>query len=157
MHVLKNERKALSSLPAVPPKLRLNSLEPVQMEASIVDMEPFTKAESYFGDAKLYLNHNKMQEAVPTKFLTSQIKEVRSKPTPSESNAEEFSKLTIGEVPITENHELKNPPYSPVFPYVVWSDEKDKQSSSQDHTPLLSKRMKQSSKVKSNGLSRFQR
>ncbi|KAL0459157.1 UNVERIFIED_CONTAM: hypothetical protein Slati_0542900 [Sesamum latifolium] len=88
-----------------PPKLRLNSLEPIQIEAFIANMGPFTKAESYFADANLYLNYDEMQEAMPLKFSTSQpIKEVRSKPAPSESNAEEFSKLTIDEVPTNENH-----------------------------------------------------
>ncbi|KAL0289890.1 UNVERIFIED_CONTAM: hypothetical protein Sangu_2597900 [Sesamum angustifolium] len=75
------------------------------MEASIADMEPSAKAESYIGDVKLYLNPSRMQEAMHSKFLTSQlIKEAHSKATPSERNAIEFSKLTIGEVPTNENH-----------------------------------------------------
>ncbi|KAL0355782.1 UNVERIFIED_CONTAM: hypothetical protein Sradi_4025100 [Sesamum radiatum] len=113
-------------------------------------MEPFTKAESYVGDVKLYLNPSRMQETMHSKSLTSQLtKEVRSKLTHLESNAKEFSKLTIGQVSINENHKSKNPPYEPVFPYMVRSDEKIKQSSSQDHTPLF-KGIKQSNKVKFN-------
>ncbi|KAL0445926.1 UNVERIFIED_CONTAM: hypothetical protein Slati_1720500 [Sesamum latifolium] len=113
----------------------------------MADMEPFTNGESCFGDANLYINHNKMQEAVPSKFSTSQpIKELRSKPAPSESNTKEFNKLAIGEMPINENRKRKKPPYSPVFPYVARSDRKSKESSSQDCAPL-SKEIK-SSKVK---------
>ncbi|KAL0446100.1 UNVERIFIED_CONTAM: hypothetical protein Slati_1737900 [Sesamum latifolium] len=127
MHVLEDQQKALPTLPTAPPKLRLDSMEPIQMESSIIDMEPFTKTGSYFGDAKLYLNPDEMQEVMHSKFLISQlIKEVHSKATPSESNAEEFSKLTIGEVPTEKNHKSKKPPYSPVFPYVARSDRKSK-------------------------------
>ncbi|KAL0435423.1 UNVERIFIED_CONTAM: hypothetical protein Sradi_0250200 [Sesamum radiatum] len=117
MHVLENKQETLPSLPAFPPKLRLNSFDSVQMEASISDMEPFTKVESYFGDAKLYLNPNEMQEAIHSKLLTSQlIEEVRSKATSSESNAEEFSKLIIDEVPASRNHKSKNLPTPQYFP-----------------------------------------
>ncbi|KAL0427599.1 UNVERIFIED_CONTAM: hypothetical protein Slati_2934700 [Sesamum latifolium] len=124
MHISENEQKAP---PVAPSKLRLDNLAPVLIEVSIADMEPFTKAESYFTDAKLYLSYSEMQETVPSKLWTSQlIKEVRSKLTHSKSNAEDFSKLTIGEVPNNENHKSKKPSYSPVFPHVAWSDEKDK-------------------------------
>ncbi|KAL0325146.1 UNVERIFIED_CONTAM: hypothetical protein Sradi_5083900 [Sesamum radiatum] len=71
MHVLKNEQKALPAPTVVPQKLRLNSFQPIQMEASIADMEPSTKAESYVGDIKVYLNHGGMQEVMHSKFLTS--------------------------------------------------------------------------------------
>ncbi|KAL0423970.1 UNVERIFIED_CONTAM: hypothetical protein Sradi_0931800 [Sesamum radiatum] len=60
MHVSENEQKALSSLSIAPPKLLLDSLEPIQMEASITYMETFTKVESYVGDVKLYLNPDGM-------------------------------------------------------------------------------------------------
>ncbi|KAL0463611.1 UNVERIFIED_CONTAM: hypothetical protein Slati_0248700 [Sesamum latifolium] len=49
---------------------------------------------------------------------------------------------------LNRNYKPKKPPYSPVFPYVARSGEKDKQNSSQDHTHPLSNGIKQSSKVK---------
>ncbi|KAL0403931.1 UNVERIFIED_CONTAM: hypothetical protein Sradi_2033900 [Sesamum radiatum] len=79
MHDLENKQKALPSPPTVPPKLRLNNFEPIQMEVI-----------------------------------------------PSESNADEFNKLTIGEVPTSGNLKPKMPSYSPVFLYVARSGEKDK-------------------------------
>ncbi|KAL0324782.1 UNVERIFIED_CONTAM: hypothetical protein Sradi_5047500 [Sesamum radiatum] len=60
MHILENKQKTLPSPSVMPPKLRLNSFQSVQMEASIADMEPSTKVESYVGDVKLYLNRNGM-------------------------------------------------------------------------------------------------
>ncbi|KAL0445928.1 UNVERIFIED_CONTAM: hypothetical protein Slati_1720700 [Sesamum latifolium] len=130
MHVSEDKQGTLPSVPTASQKFRLDNLEPMQIEDSMADMEPFTNGESCFGDANLYTNHNKMQEAVPSKFLTSQpIKELRSKPAPSESNTKEFNKLAIGEMPINENHKPKKPPYSPVFPYVARSDRKSKESS----------------------------
>ncbi|KAK4406687.1 hypothetical protein Sango_0675200 [Sesamum angolense] len=71
MHVLKTEQKALPFPSKIPPKLRFNSFELVQIEASVVDMEPFTKIESYVCDVKLYVNPGGMQEAMHSKFLTS--------------------------------------------------------------------------------------
>ncbi|KAL0404227.1 UNVERIFIED_CONTAM: hypothetical protein Sradi_2063500 [Sesamum radiatum] len=103
-------------------------------------MDPFNKVESYIDNVKLYLNPKGMQEAMHSNFLTSElIKVVHSKATHSESNAEEFSKLTISEVPTNKNHKSKKPPYSPIFPYVDQSDRKSTQSSSQDHAPSTMK------------------
>ncbi|KAL0345360.1 UNVERIFIED_CONTAM: hypothetical protein Sradi_4367300 [Sesamum radiatum] len=59
MHVSKNKQETLPSILTTSQKLRLDNLEPMQIEASIADMESFTKAELYFGDAKLYLNFDK--------------------------------------------------------------------------------------------------
>ncbi|KAL0349649.1 UNVERIFIED_CONTAM: hypothetical protein Sradi_4114100 [Sesamum radiatum] len=56
MHILKNKQEALPPPPAVPPKLWLNIFGPIELDTSIVDMKPFTKAKSYVGDVKLYLN-----------------------------------------------------------------------------------------------------
>ncbi|KAK4400709.1 hypothetical protein Sango_1177000 [Sesamum angolense] len=63
MHVLKNEQKALSSPLRVPPRLRMNIFEPIQMGISIANVEP-TKAESYIGDVKIYLKLGGMEEAM---------------------------------------------------------------------------------------------
>ncbi|KAL0375766.1 UNVERIFIED_CONTAM: hypothetical protein Scaly_0694200 [Sesamum calycinum] len=144
MHVLKTEQKALPFPSKIPPKLRLNNCELVQIEGSIVDMEPFTKIESYVCDVKLYLNPGGMQEAMHLKFLTSQlIKEVHF----FRKQCRRVHQLTIGEVSTNKNHKSKKPLYSLVFPYVARSNKNSKQSSSQDHAPL-SKGVKQSSKVK---------
>ncbi|KAL0439082.1 UNVERIFIED_CONTAM: hypothetical protein Slati_2391200 [Sesamum latifolium] len=116
MYVLENKQKVLPSPLSVPPKFKLNNFEPIQIEASIADMEPFTKVVSYGGNVKLYLNPGGMQEAMHSKFLTSQlIKEVNSKATPSESNTKEFNKLTIGEVKINDSQGAKAELIEPVI------------------------------------------
>ncbi|KAL0439076.1 UNVERIFIED_CONTAM: hypothetical protein Slati_2390600 [Sesamum latifolium] len=84
------------------------------------DMKPFTEAKSYFADAKLYLNPNNMQEVLLSKFpIAYSSEEVHPEATPIESNNEKFSEATKDEALISGKHEVKKPPYSPVFRYVV--------------------------------------
>ncbi|KAL0290922.1 UNVERIFIED_CONTAM: hypothetical protein Scaly_2654100 [Sesamum calycinum] len=82
------------------------------------DMKPFTKAESYFADTKLYLDLDK-------------------------NNNEMLSKTIKNEAPASGKHEVKKPPYSPVFRYVVRSNGKEKQNQRKDHNPPLFKGRKQ--------------
>ncbi|KAK4403137.1 hypothetical protein Sango_1054400 [Sesamum angolense] len=98
------------------------------MELSIANHKPksavghqnkeLTKDE-YFNE--LAASESMTIKATPVKFPPKERRKVRSKLTPLESNAEEFSKWTINKMPTNKS---KKPPYSPIFPYVARSDEK---------------------------------
>ncbi|KAL0406164.1 UNVERIFIED_CONTAM: hypothetical protein Slati_3930300 [Sesamum latifolium] len=80
------------------------------------DMKPFTEAESYFADAKLYLDPDNMQEVLPSRFSVGySSKEVHPKATPIENNNEKLSETAKDEAPTNRKHEVEKPPYSPVF------------------------------------------
>ncbi|KAL0420211.1 UNVERIFIED_CONTAM: hypothetical protein Slati_3044000 [Sesamum latifolium] len=77
------------------------------------DMKPFTEAESYFADAKLYLDPDNMQEVLPSRFSVGySSEEVYPKATPIENNNEKLSETAKDEAPTNEKHEVKKPPYS---------------------------------------------
>ncbi|KAK4388225.1 hypothetical protein Sango_2429100 [Sesamum angolense] len=62
------------------------------------DMNPFTEAESYFADAKLYLYPDNMQEVLPSKILVGHsFEEVHPELTPIESNNEKLNKAAKNE------------------------------------------------------------
>ncbi|KAL0458500.1 UNVERIFIED_CONTAM: Transposon Tf2-12 polyprotein [Sesamum latifolium] len=97
-------------------------------------MKPFTEAESYFVDVKLYLDPDNMQDVLPSKFsIGYSSEEVHPKPTPIERNNKKFSEATKNEVLTSGKHEVKKPPYSPGFRYVVRSDNKEKKNQPKDH------------------------
>ncbi|KAL0411752.1 UNVERIFIED_CONTAM: hypothetical protein Slati_3764900 [Sesamum latifolium] len=80
------------------------------------DMKPFTEAESYFADAKLYIDPENMQEVLPSRFPVGySSEEVYPKATPIENNNEKLSETAKDEAPTNGKHEPKKPPYSPVF------------------------------------------
>ncbi|KAL0325192.1 UNVERIFIED_CONTAM: hypothetical protein Sradi_5088500 [Sesamum radiatum] len=63
-------------------------------------MKPFTEAESYFADAKLYLDPDNMQEVLPSKILGDHsLEQVHSIAMPKENNNEMLSKATKNEAP----------------------------------------------------------
>ncbi|KAL0359914.1 UNVERIFIED_CONTAM: hypothetical protein Sangu_0840800 [Sesamum angustifolium] len=95
----------------------INNREIVKGDA---DMKPFTEAESYFANAKLYLDPGNMQDVLPSKALFDHsLEEVHPRATPIENNDKMLSKATKNEAPTSEKHEVKKPPYSPVIRYVV--------------------------------------
>ncbi|KAL0361042.1 UNVERIFIED_CONTAM: hypothetical protein Sradi_3788700 [Sesamum radiatum] len=97
------------------------------------DMKPFTEAESYFADAKLYLDPDNMQEVLPSRFpIGYSSKKVHLKATPIEDNNEKLSEMTKDEAPTNGKHEKKNHP--------------------KDHAPLPFKERKQLKEVKVNDL-----
>ncbi|KAL0308761.1 UNVERIFIED_CONTAM: hypothetical protein Sradi_5818400 [Sesamum radiatum] len=113
-------------------------------------MKPFTEAESYFADVKLYIDPDNMQEVLPSKIsIDHSLEEVHHKATPMENNNEKLSEATKDEAPTNAEHEFKKPPYSPVFRYVVQSNNKRKQSQQNDHVPLLFKGRKHSKRRES--------
>ncbi|KAL0345465.1 UNVERIFIED_CONTAM: hypothetical protein Sradi_4377800 [Sesamum radiatum] len=80
------------------------------------DMKHFTEAESYFADAKLYLDPENMQEVLPSRFsIGYSSEEVHPKATPIENNNEKLSETAKNEAPANGKHEVKKPPYSLVF------------------------------------------
>ncbi|KAL0394924.1 UNVERIFIED_CONTAM: hypothetical protein Slati_4458600 [Sesamum latifolium] len=102
------------------------------------DMKPFTETESYFSDAKLYLDPDNLKEVVPSRFSVGySSEEVHPKATPIGSNDEKPSKATKDEASTSQKHEVKKPPYSLVFRYVVRSSDKGKQNHPKDHVLLL--------------------
>ncbi|KAL0284037.1 UNVERIFIED_CONTAM: hypothetical protein Sangu_2849100 [Sesamum angustifolium] len=76
---------------------------------------------------ELYVDPDNMEEVLPSRFLICySSEEVHPKATPIENNNEKLSKVTKDEAPTTGKHEVKKPPYSPMFRYVVRSNDKDK-------------------------------
>ncbi|KAL0458509.1 UNVERIFIED_CONTAM: hypothetical protein Slati_0478100 [Sesamum latifolium] len=111
------------------------------------DMKSFTEAESYFADAKLYLDN--MQEVLPSRFSVGYSSEkVHPKATPIENNNEKLSETATDEDPTNGKHEVKKPPYSLVFLYIVRSNNKEKKNQPKEHVPLLFKERKQLKEVK---------
>ncbi|KAL0409614.1 UNVERIFIED_CONTAM: Transposon Tf2-12 polyprotein [Sesamum radiatum] len=113
------------------------------------DMKPFTEAESYFADAKLYLDPDNMQEVLPSRFPVAYPSEkVYPKATPIENNNEKFSEMAKDDAPANGKHEVKKPPYFTVFRYVIRSNDKGKKNHLKDHAPLPFKERKQLKEVK---------
>ncbi|KAL0437643.1 UNVERIFIED_CONTAM: hypothetical protein Sradi_0472200 [Sesamum radiatum] len=112
-------------------------------------MKPFTEAESYLTDAKLYLDPENMQEVLPSRFpICYSSKEVHPKATPIENNNEKLSEMANDEAPTKGKHEVKKPPYSWVFRYVVRLNNKEKKNQPKDHISLPFKERKQLKEAK---------
>ncbi|KAL0349946.1 UNVERIFIED_CONTAM: hypothetical protein Sradi_4143800 [Sesamum radiatum] len=101
-----------------------NASEIVKVDANV---NPFSEVESYFVDAKLYLVPNNMQEVLPLRFPVGYSSEkVHTKAAVIENNDEKLHKATKDKTPTSGKREVKKPPYSLVFRYVVRLNDKGK-------------------------------
>ncbi|KAL0448897.1 UNVERIFIED_CONTAM: hypothetical protein Slati_1446100 [Sesamum latifolium] len=113
------------------------------------EMKPFIEAKSYFADAKLYIDPDNMQEVLLSRFSVGySSEEVHPKAASIENNDEKLGKATKDEAPTSEKYEVKKPPYSQVFRYVVQSNDKGKQNQPKGHLPLLFEVRKQIKEVR---------
>ncbi|KAL0420666.1 UNVERIFIED_CONTAM: hypothetical protein Slati_3089500 [Sesamum latifolium] len=79
--------------------------------------------------------------------VDADIEEVYPK-APIENNNEKLSETAKDEAPTNGKYEAKKSPYSPVFRYVVRSNNKEKKNQPKDHVPLLFKERKQLKEAK---------
>ncbi|KAL0361458.1 UNVERIFIED_CONTAM: hypothetical protein Sradi_3830300 [Sesamum radiatum] len=94
-----------------------------------------------------------MQEVLPSRFpIGYSSEEVHPKATSIGNNNEKLSEATKDEAPTSAKHEVKKPPNSLAFRYVVQSSNKEKKNHSKDHVSLLFKGRKQLKEVRAKNL-----
>ncbi|KAL0361088.1 UNVERIFIED_CONTAM: hypothetical protein Sradi_3793300 [Sesamum radiatum] len=92
---------------------------------------------------------------VPSTLHQCFNEEVHPKATPIETNNDKLSEMTKDEAPTNGKHEVKKSPYSPVFQYVVRSNNKEKKNQPKDHVPLPIKERKQLKEAKVKNLQKI--